>query len=403
MTFDSDAALQLIAESLSLVDRLGADPIDVRDASMSDRTLVVEIAARSTDPIMVRGEIAGVMGALSGLDVPALFPELHAEAFGVRAIDGAGEELLWIVSSIDAAGFAGDGRPVEWLANSLVQDNTPAYRRIQADRVIGQIETGLRELLDLHGRRRGGDAYHEQLWTPSELAKLEGRASAERRDDSAGQTLLDYIFLPQLRDAIVNHCEWFDDGCLPDPETFKESLGALNSVRRKVAHHREITSDELEDCRAIARICLTPIGRVHPDLIDDFLVDRWEDQVVQIMDALQGRFASADPPSADSMPEMDRRDLAVEALGAQKRAIGEALSSFDRLVVPPLREELHVAAVEALTDWQAALGDLISVGARDDLAVAEVEVASAVYTKALCQVRAVSREIRRLRVIAPTD
>ena len=144
MTFDSDTALRLVAESLGLVDRFGADPIAVRNVSMSDRTLVVEITARSTDPMTVRREIAGAMGALSGLGIPELFPVLRAESFGVQAYDDADEELLWVVSSIEVAGFAGDGRSVEWLANSLFQDNTPAYRRSQADRTIGQIETGLR-------------------------------------------------------------------------------------------------------------------------------------------------------------------------------------------------------------------------------------------------------------------
>ena len=403
MTFDSDAALRLIAESLGLVDRVGADPIDVRDVSMSDRTLVVEIAARSTDRIMVRGEIAGVMGALSGLDVPALFPVLHAESFGVRAFDGAGEELLWIVSSIDAAGFAGDGRPVEWMANSLTQDNTPAYRRSQADRVIGQIETGLRELLDHHGRQRVGDAYVEQLWSDSELSKFRGQADAEGRDDVDGRVLLDYVFLPQLRDAIVDHGVWFDDGCLPDPEALRESLGALNKVRRKVAHHREITSDELEDCRAINRTCLTPLGRTHPDLLSDFLVDRWEDQMAMIVDTMQAGFGSSDPPPAGSIPETDRRHLAVEALDEQQQVVREALRAFDCLVVPPLRAELHKSAVEALTHWQAALGELVSVGSRGDPTVAEAEDASAVYAETLGRVRDVSQQIKQMRVDTVTD
>ena len=159
VTFDSDAALRLIVESLGLVERLGADPINVRNARMRDRTLVVEITARSTDPITVRAEICGVMGALSGLGIPEVVPVLHAETFGVRAYDAAGEELLWGVSSIEVAGFAGEGRAVEWLANSIFQDNTPTYRRSQADRIIGQIETGLRELLDHHGLQRIGAAY----------------------------------------------------------------------------------------------------------------------------------------------------------------------------------------------------------------------------------------------------
>lgn len=403
MTFDADVALRLVAESLGLLERLGADPIDVRNVSMSDRTLVIEITARSTDPLAVRGEIVGVMRALSGLEVPELFPVLNAEFFGVRAYDDAGEELLWVVSSIEVAGFAGAGRPVEWLANSLFQDNTPAYRRSQADRTIGQIETGLRGLLDHHGLRRIGAAYPDQLWSPSELSDFKGRAGAEGRNREDARTLLDYVFLPQLRDAIVDHADWFDDGCLPDTSTLKDSLGALNRVRRKVAHHREINSDELRECRAIARICLTPIGGVHPYLIEDFLVDRWEDQVAQIVDGMRAGFDSPDPPPAGSMPETQRRQLAIDALTAQRRAVNEWLSSLSRLVVPPSRQQLHDAAVAALAHWQAALDDLVAVGSRPDLTMAQAEAARVVYAEALDHVREVAEEIRRLRVSAPTE
>ena len=44
---------------------------------------------------------------------------LHAETFDVRAYDDTGEELLWGISSTEVAGFAGEGRAVEWLANSV--------------------------------------------------------------------------------------------------------------------------------------------------------------------------------------------------------------------------------------------------------------------------------------------
>ena len=403
MTFDTDVALRLIAESLGLVEHLGAGPINVRNVSMKDRTLVVEITARSTDPLMVRGEIAGVMGGLSGLGIPELFPVLDAETFGVRAYDAAGEELLWVVSSIEVAGFADEGRPVEWLANSLFQDNTPAYRRSQADRIIGQIETGLRDLLDYHGCQRIGADYPDQLWSPSELSELKGRARAEGRNSGDARTLLEYVLLPQLRDAIVDHDDWFDDGCLPDTGAFKASLGALNAVRRKVAHHRPISSDELRDCRAIARRCLAPVGGVHPYLVEDFLVDRWEDQMAQIVDSMRAGFDSADPPPAGSMPEAQRRQIAIDALTAQRRAVNEWLSSLSRLVVPPPRQQLHDSAVSALTRWQAALDDLISTGSRRDLTPAQAQAASDVYAEALDYVREVSEEIRRLRVSAPTE
>jgi hypothetical protein len=102
---DTETSLRLIAESLALVHRLGANPIHARDVRVIDRTLVVEITVSSDEPLSVRGEIAGVMGALSGLDVPTLFPVLNVQSFGVRAFDTSGAELMWIISSLEAAAF----------------------------------------------------------------------------------------------------------------------------------------------------------------------------------------------------------------------------------------------------------------------------------------------------------
>jgi len=166
MQFDSAASLRLIAESLGLVDRLGAQPIRVRVVRMVDRTLVVEITVDSDEPMTVRGEIANVMGAVSGLDVPGLFPVLGVQSIGVRAFGAADEELLWIMSSIEAAGFIARGQPIEWLSRSLIQENTPAYRRSQADRRIGQVETALRDLIDQHANASAGAGYVDQLWAP---------------------------------------------------------------------------------------------------------------------------------------------------------------------------------------------------------------------------------------------
>ena len=279
-----------------------------------------------------------------------------------------------------------------------------AYRRSQADRTIGQVETGLRELLDHHGLQRIGTAYPNQLWPLSELSRIKSRADGEGRDSQDARTLLDYVFLPQLRDAIVDHHDWFDDGCLPESEALKVSLGTLNTVRRKVAHHREISSDELRDCRAIARICLTP-SRGGPSVPDRRLPRRslGQRQAAQIVDGMRAGFDSADPPPAGSMLETQRRQIAIDALTAQQLAVNEALSSLSRLVVPPSRQQLHDAAVTALTHWQDALAELIGAGSNQHLTTTQVQAASTVYAEALDHVRDAAEEIRRLRVSAPTE
>lgn len=401
VSFNSDTSLRLIAESLGLVDRLGAEPINVRSVRMADRTLVVEIVVPSADPIAVRGDIAGVMGALSGLDVPSLFPVLGAQSFGVRAYDSAGAELLWIVSSLEAAAFVARGQPIEWLARSWLQENTPAYRRSQADRVIGQVETALRDLVDLHATEHVGEEYLDHLWNEREVADLRDRAVAEGQptDDSRG--LLDFTFLPQLRDAITAHAEWMDDGCIPDPASFRQTMRNLNRVRRKVAHHRPVGEDDLVTCSEAAQAVFGPAGRTHPELAADFQVDRWEEQVAAVFESAMRQVQSPTVPERGSASERERRAAAAGALKTQLTGLEGALASMDRLVVPPQRSELHRRAVDALSQWIAGLRQLIAVAVDPDLTVADAEVAKRNYEQVLETVRELRREIQRLRVLGP--
>lgn len=92
---------------------------------MADRTLVVEFTADTDDSTLLLAELANVMGVLSGLDVPDLFPELRVEHLGARAFDQEEQEIMWVISSLEAADFIARGRPIEWLNRSMVHENTP--------------------------------------------------------------------------------------------------------------------------------------------------------------------------------------------------------------------------------------------------------------------------------------
>lgn len=85
MNLTQDEALRLIEQSLRVVDKLGAAPIDVRGVQMADRTLVVEFTVDKSDTNSLLGEVANLMGVLSGLDVPDLFPQLPVEHLATRA------------------------------------------------------------------------------------------------------------------------------------------------------------------------------------------------------------------------------------------------------------------------------------------------------------------------------
>lgn len=396
MDFDAPTSLRLIRESLELLDRFGGGRVNVRDTRMSDRTLVVEITVDSIDPISARGEIARVMGALSGLDVPGLFPVLGVQSFGVRAFQADGEELLWILSSVEAAHFAGSGQPIEWLSRSLIQDNTPAYRRAQADRHISQVETTLRELIAERGREQGGDGFLDQLWSASRVAEWRQQAASEGADDEP-RSLLDYAYLAELRDGILGRWGWFGD-CLPEEDVFRLRMTRLNRIRRKVAHHRPITEEELREARTAANDILEPVGEAHPELATDFLVDRWEERITDVMSEAQARIGAQSVPAADQMSETERRRAAVAALRAQGNAIDAAVSAAGTLVVPSLRREQHRSLMNALHRWSDALHDLIEVAGRSDLTLDRAVAAQQAYEAALDEVSVHRERIQALRL-----
>jgi hypothetical protein len=217
------------------------------------------------------------------------------ERFGVRAFDSEGREIIWVLSSVEVAGFAARGQPIEWLARSLVQENTPEYRRAQADRGIGRLEIPLRDLAHLHGEENAGEYYVNRLW--DDTREMRKAARREERDADDPRTVLDYAYLRSLGTAIREQLDWFSDGCVPDADLFDEAIAGLSKVRMKVAHHRSVSEDDLRVVREAAESVMGPIGHVHPELAYDFIVDRWEQRVHEIVQTLQQRFQE---PQIDS-------------------------------------------------------------------------------------------------------
>ncbi len=100
-------------------------------------------------------------------------------------------------------------------------------------------------------------------------------AARESRDAANPRIVLEFTYLPDLRDAIVEHFSLLDDGCIPDADAFSHGISRVNAVRRKVAHHRLITEGDLTAVQEAARMLFRSIGAVHTELDHDFLVDRW--------------------------------------------------------------------------------------------------------------------------------
>ena len=399
MTFDQKTSLRLVGEALGLAHSLSdIAPIIVRSVYMIDGSLTVEVLATSDDPIRLRGQAASVMGGLSGLDPADLFPTLEFSQFAVRLVDERGHDVFWVISSPQDATFA-EGAVVRWLANSIVQDNTPAYRRAQADRLIGQLEVALRDLLHYHWSLEHGNQYSSSVHTSTLVKDLRKKAGSEGEDEHDDRALLDFTMLPQLVRAVCSEALLVNHGCVVDATRLREDLTKLTKTRNKVAHHRPVSDQDLATIRSVVATVLQPVGEHHPDLTADFVADRWDDAVETLMSDVTSGMQTAEPPEPGTMTEPERRVVAAAMLEEQLAATKRGQTALDSLTVPPVRRSVDDLAQQAFHQLVNALEDLAAVARQDNLRLEDARAAQARHKAAMRDIRHLGTEIERIRVL----
>lgn|GEM_PF-7024370 len=401
MVFDEATSLRLIQEMLELMHVVGAsiEPVSVLSVDVLNQTLTVTVEASSGDPMMLRGQAAAIMGGLSGFDIKDSFPSVNFATFGVRLQDRQGADVFSVVSKPEDAQFA-DGNVVRWLSNSIFQDNTGSSRRAAADRQIGILETSLRDLLDECWTSAHGSTYPQVQFDAKALQALRKSARQEGRNDQDGRELLDFTLLPQLADFFCTDPIVLAHSYVSDPAATRGRLTQLNKIRRKVAHYRPVSNEDVTIACDIVVDILEQVAAKRPELVDDFLVDRWEQTVARIVADVAAGFAQSEPPPVGSMPEKDRRQVAAEMLANQAAATSLGVTELRRLVVPPTRRPHHERAVSAFTIHTDAARAMQNLAEAEDASIGEIEAGAEVHAAAMKRVSELSEEIAELRFMS---
>ena len=143
---------------------------------------------------------------------------------------------------------------------------------------------------------------------------------------------------------------------------------------------------------------MAPIGHTHPELAQDFLVDRWEQRVDEIVASMQREFGAPQVPDRGAVPELTRHSAAVAALRAKLAAIEVAIDELDSVVVPGARRELHDLANAALHRWRRALSEMLTVARNPSLNAADAEEAADAFRAALGEVGELRARIQAVRL-----
>jgi hypothetical protein len=335
---------------------------------LNDNTLVCEFFPYSHNQIELKGEISFIVSFMSGFCEENPYTPQNLKWFAVRAYSETDQEIMYALSSREAAKYASKGQSIEWLKNTHFQDNSPDHRLSIAKRKISEIENALRTVICQVLSAKQGN----QWWTVCVQKGI--RTNAERAyrsqtgtSSSSGEDLIKYTYLLDVKKIIYGQWDSFAH-VFPDRTEFEYDLDKLNSIRRDEAHNRPISEDSLRALDQIHHRLLGYISNSYPELVHGFLRENWRNSIMRILQ---------DFSNTQSQPDI-RSDLDLKsAVVSIKAMILQLTDTETRLLsvpVPPGKGSLHDELMTVMHDLKGSLEDLIRSGELGDMAGIEEAV-----------------------------
>ncbi|MGB3463972.1 MAG: hypothetical protein WBA74_01825 [Cyclobacteriaceae bacterium] len=110
---------------------------------MNEDSLMVSFFAYSLKSQDVKLEIGTIVSGLNGIFRDSSDVGLDFKNYGVRAYNENDNEIMYAICSKKSAELIGTENSIDWLRNTIFQDNTQDYRLTIAKRMISEIENGL--------------------------------------------------------------------------------------------------------------------------------------------------------------------------------------------------------------------------------------------------------------------
>lgn len=301
---------------------------------LNDSVLVAYIIPFSADSIGVKVEACTVMGFIVGFFQDEFALPSSIKNLGIKAFSDEGEEIMYVLSSLETARFCSEGKPIEWLTNSLFQDNTPEQRRARGKLLVSRIEIGLRHLISKRLETHCGANWWDQL-VPKHIK--DSAANASRSEVGAGVAsgeLIDYTYLPHLKDLVLQHWNDFQDVFQSDKK-FEQALKGLNAIRRPEAHNRPLSTSQIKQLESLYEYLAGAMTSVDSETVPSFLIQNWRERLANIVQETA--------KNIPTMYEKDRRNsrLVRSKFDRYAAALEDGLTRIQSVVVPPGKEDLQ--------------------------------------------------------------
>jgi len=176
---------------------------------INNDTLLCEFYPYANESMEIKLEIGPIMSFLASFwkDNPNV-PE-DIQNFAVKALTSQDEESIYAISPKHIAELMSEGRSIEWIKNTIFQDNSDDYRVTVAKRQISEIENALREVIcdvlsNNHGAQWWNSCVERGIRNGAESA-YENQTGATSSD---GSVLISYTYLLGLKRTIADN--WAD-------------------------------------------------------------------------------------------------------------------------------------------------------------------------------------------------
>jgi hypothetical protein len=321
---------------------------------LNDSILVASAIPSVSDSMGIKIEACTVMSFMSSFFEEDFALPPNIKNLGVRAFTSDGDELMYVLSSREVARYCGQGRAIEWLTNSVFQDNTPEHRAARAKLLISRIEIGLRSAIVSRLEHHYGTTW----WATAvpkgvrdDVAKASRRALGGAATESQ---LIEYTYLVHLKDIVLQNWDEFKD-MLADSGKYERAMDNLNGIRRDEAHNRPISPSQIKKLEGLYAYLAGAATAVDPGAVPGYLAENWRDRLSTIVNE-----------TSKAMPEMldaDRQDPALVRAKFDRyaTALEDGLARVKTVVVPPSKEGLHseledhwAKLCRALDEMQAA-------------------------------------------------
>ena len=325
---------------------------------INHNTIVIIYTTNKLDRLDIRLEMAELMSFTASF---YLVPDENIEmelpkSISIKAQNQNNDQRMCVISSIKTAEYITEGRPIEWIKNSIFEDTTDEFLIQNAKRLIFKIENALRDLIyfELKNNFRNDWILKIEEKIYKSAFKQYIRNTELPDQDIYSKDILAYTFLPNLKQIIEDNWIYFAK-YFNNVIEFSTKMKELNIIRRDESHNRKITTRQSESLQKLYDYFLMNISIKFPNFVPDYVIENWHNQLSLIINNLN--------ESIPNLKESDRKNFPVVILAFIKyqKAIELACAKTNNVLVPLNKQHLHNQLSELLNNINSTLLSMLEI------------------------------------------